>query len=101
MPRLIYADDFERRIMEESEICEDCAYTVVNLLDDAPTVDAVPVVHGKWVKATGMMPPEYFGKHVCSVCDHFAPNYFQGTHEWLSPICPCCGAKMDEKKDCK
>lgn len=71
------------------------------MIENAPTVEAVPVVHGRWIKATGMMPPEYFGRHVCSVCDHFAPNEFHGyhTHEWLSPICPHCGAKMGEDSD--
>lgn len=69
------------------------------IVDEQVVVDAVPVVHGRWLKATGMMPPEYFGRHVCSVCDNFAPNEFHGTHEWLSPICPYCGAKMDEDGD--
>lgn len=68
-----------------------------NEIRNAPTVDAVPVVHGYWVKATGVMPPEYFGKHVCSVCDSFAPNRFNSMFEWLSKVCPSCGAKMDGK----
>lgn len=72
---------------------------LLKLINEQPSVEAVSVVHGHWLKATGMMPPEYFGRHVCSVCDHFAPNEFHGynTHEWLSPICPHCGAKMDKK----
>lgn len=70
-------------------------------ISDAPTIDAVQVVRGEWLKVTGMMPPEYFGRHVCSVCDHFAPNEHYGTHEWLSPICPNCGSKMDKQKDGK
>lgn len=71
---------------------------IPQIISNAPAVDAVPVVYGHWIKVSGMMPPEYFGKHACSVCDHFAPNYFHGTHEWLTPICPCCGAKMSERK---
>lgn len=76
-----------------NDVIEDCKEFVNHEL----TVDAVPVVHGQWLKATGMMPPEWFGRHVCSVCDNFAPAEFRRTHEWLSPICPHCGAKMDEK----
>lgn len=72
---------------------------LLKLINEQPTVDAVPVVHGHWLKATGMMPPEWFGRHVCSVCDNFAPAEFRRTHEWLSPICPNCGAKMDRKDD--
>lgn len=53
--------------------------------------------HGRWVKATGYMPSEYFGQHMCSVCEHFAPNYLSNG-EWLSPVCPSCGAIMDKNK---
>lgn len=86
-------------------ICHDCPYKCnefcreVKHIIKTRTVDAVHVVHGHWLKATGMMPPEWFGRHVCSICDNFAPNEFHGTHEWLSPICPNCGAKMDRKDD--
>lgn len=91
--RLIYADDFERRIMEENEICEDCAYIVVNLLDDAPTVDAMPVVHGHWdcIDVDGNV-------WRCSVCgeDWMLSN---GTpNENNMHYCTACGAKLVERK---
>lgn len=49
-------------------------------LDDTPTVDAVPVVHGRWINEN------------CSVCGTYvyrgdADNY-----------CPRCGTKMDGKR---
>lgn len=66
-------------------------------IHDAPTVNAILVNHGRWVKATGYMPSEYFGRHMCSVCEHFAPNYLSNG-EWLSPVCPSCGAIMDKNK---
>ena len=47
-----------------------------------PTVDAVPVVHGKWIHLSGC--------DVCSVC-----NYKTGKHEVGRNFCPDCGAKMD------
>ena len=37
-------------------------------VDAQPTIDAVPVRHGRWVKMTGMMPPEYHGHYECSEC---------------------------------
>lgn len=47
-----------------------------------PTIDAVPVVHGKWIE-------EKFSFPACSVCDEpiviVAPTNY----------CPNCGAKMD------
>ena len=54
-------------------------------IDNAPTVDAVPARHGKWItKSTG---GEYFD--CCSECGHI---------EWDGPskYCPKCGARMDE-----
>ena len=87
--RLIDADELSIRTHFNENDCIDTE-DILN----APTVDAVPVVHGHWIKATGMMPPEYTGRHVCSVCNYFAPNEFH-SREWLSPICPNCGTKMD------
>lgn len=70
-------------------------------MDNMPTVDAVPVKHGKWIMMNGMKPPEYHHLHQCSVCESYAamrPPY--GGKEALSPFCPACGAKMDwEEQD--
>lgn len=65
-----------------------------------PTIDAVPVVHGRWIITSGMKPPEYHHMHQCSVCETYAlrlPPY--GNREALSPWCPACGAKMDMKEE--
>ena len=64
------------------------------LLDKIPIIEVEPVRHGRWVKANGMMPPEYHGRKCCSVCDAFALSDFYG-RERLSDFCPNCGAKMD------
>lgn len=65
-----------------------------------PTVDAVPVVHGRWED-------EYGGEYVnpryrCSVCKEKALFKFErdllGHYrevQALTPNCPHCGAKMD------
>ena len=50
---------------------------------------------GEWIKAKGMMPPEFHGHHCCSECGNFAnmePPF--GNREDLSRYCPNCGAKM-------
>ena len=65
-------------------------------LATTPAADVAPVRHGRWEKATGMMPPEYCGLHICSECGHYAgrkPPY--GGKEMLSDYCPNCGARMD------
>ena len=54
-----------------------------DLLDKAPTVDAEPVQHGRWIP---MQP--YLGFMKCSVCGMI--------WETESPHCPSCGAKMDK-----
>lgn len=85
---------------EKTQINDEMFYSTrsfIDVLKHQPTVDVAPVVHGHWLKATGMMPPEFFGRHICSECGLFAPNKYLGTHELLSPVCPYCGAHMDEK----
>lgn len=64
---------------------------------NAPTIDAVPVVHGQWVKAHGMMPPEYHHRKQCSLCGGWALQDYFG-RECISHYCPNCGAKMDLKE---
>lgn len=56
------------------------------LIDKMPTVDAVPVVHGRWIELPSMEPD-----YECSECGR--------TYAWWEPseahYCPKCGAKMD------
>jgi hypothetical protein len=56
---------------------------------DAPTVDAVEVVHGRWEPRT-----DVFGFVRCSVC-HDCNIYddWEDGKKWN--YCPHCGAKMD------
>jgi len=51
-------------------------------IEEAPTVDAVPVVHGRWIKDGDYV--------VCSECgeDH-------AWDEYRATYCEDCGAKMD------
>ena len=79
--RLIDANELWKVLKNEECDCEVFLWALHN----APTVDAVEVVHGRWVKRSNEMK--------CSVCkfiyysnnDHF--NY-----------CPNCGAKMDGER---
>lgn len=67
-----------------------------DVMKHRPTIDAVPVVHGKWIITGGMKPPEYHHHHQCSICASYAPMCTPyGGREVLSPYCPACGAKMD------
>ncbi len=56
-------------------------------IDNMPTVDAVPVVHGRWEN----------GNPICPVC---GGNKFKDLDadiwcDWKPDYCPNCGAKMD------
>lgn len=66
----------------------------VDEINDLPTIDAAPVVHARWVKAHGMMPPEYHHRKQCDMCGGWALQDYFG-RERLSHYCPTCGAKMD------
>lgn len=58
--------------------------------------DMEPVRHGRWVKMTGMMPPEYHGHYECSECQwHMKGIRNSWTREEEMSYCPNCGAKMD------
>lgn len=58
---------------------------LIRLLEKAPTVDAVPVVHGRWNNMDG-----YKMRKVCSECGWDVPEYGK-----FYSYCPNCGAKMD------
>ena len=90
--RLIDADAAYERAQADSRrgALEDWEFDmIVNLLDSAPTVDAVPVVHGRW---------EWLGPNrlvtdcmcgTCSACKVRSKNIVN------TMLCPNCGAKMD------
>jgi hypothetical protein len=72
--------------------------SVIKVIESIPAVDAVPVVHGRWVKMTGMMPPEYHGHYECSNCAwHMKGLRNSWTREEELSYCPGCGAKMDKE----
>lgn len=56
---------------------------VMKCIDEAPTVDAEPVRHGKWIEY-----PTADGMNQCSACGvlRFGESNY----------CPNCGARMDE-----
>ena len=85
--RLIDANALRKRIdhcdidtfTDKQTICEQIA--------DAPTVDAVEVVHGRWKNTS------YVGVSRCSHCDK--PSSTPDCLNVYFDYCPNCGAKMD------
>jgi len=63
------------------------------VLMNAPTVDAVPVVHGRWNCSD-----DAYENAVCSVCGWDTVEPWVHIKEWFE-FCPHCGAKMDGNGD--
>ena len=90
----------ERRLIDPSElwqktfVCDEVA-EVRKFIEQAPTVNAVEVVHARWVDnhctACGMMP---MGDELWEHLDAEPPRM-----EFFMDYCPCCGAKMDRGTD--
>lgn len=63
---------------------------VRRIVMDAPAVDAVPVVHGRWLNN---------GIHGSVLCRCSECHYDAAAYSFR--YCPMCGAKMDEEGDAK
>ena len=61
---------------------------ILDSIDAQPTVDAVEVVHGRWMEFNTMM--------TCSVCDK--DWYYDDNNCDEFNYCPNCGAKMDGER---
>ena len=103
MGRLIDADKFILALMDASlsSVDED---TILDLIDSILTVDAIPVVRGRWIFGKDL--PEHIGAHpknkwhlFCSCCHHQALNLSadnDDTQDVETDFCPWCGASMTE-----
>ena len=73
------------------EACAEGAYGYVDAkqIADAPTVDAVEVVHGRWIDKGGYA--------VCTECGGRSGTQYDGVEPipLMTQFCPNCGAKMD------
>lgn len=90
--------------------CEACPHWSeegCRVILDAPTVDAVPVAHGRWKDRFNGKIDTPTPVYECSVCGK--PALYKHCFEldlrctmhqvrYLSPYCPNCGAKMDGEK---
>lgn len=75
------------------------SFNAIRAIEELHAVDAVPVVHGRWIGV------EYDGYadgypvydlYECSICG----EEHKGEYDTLTNYCPNCGAKMDgDNKD--
>lgn len=68
----------------ESNIASVTALECVNIVKDAPAVDAAPVVHGRWIHDNN-------NRYGCSECMAREIMSYRNPKNY----CPNCGAKMD------
>lgn len=86
-------------------ISEDYAYGLreaAHMIEEAPAVEAVPVVHGRWIKINKY---DMESRLYCSSCKQ-EYNYIDGICYLVSGselpfYCPNCGTKMDGERDAK
>ena len=84
---LIYAKDAKRAI-EHADPAFSC------VIDNVPVVDAVELVHGRWI-SDGLGD----GERICSVCRRYALYTHRGRYDqYLTDYCPNCGADMRGEK---
>lgn len=75
------------------EMTEESYKKVIELIDEAPSVDATPVIHGCWMPAKKEMTIGIFNGRQCSVCK----KIYVGKPENGGNYCENCGAKMDKE----
>ena len=96
MGRLIDADAFDKRIRLDVGSCEeeltedfkDGISTILEMMKTAPTVDAVPVKHGRWIYHPDWQADGECG-YECSECGMGSDVDY--------PYCMLCGARMERK----
>ena len=91
--RLIDADALMKRLKEDPlyPLVKRC--NIEGFINAEPTVDAVPVRHGKWID----LKPQGDSRFMCTVCKwkEKVPTCMGEPTIWR--FCPSCGARMDGK----
>lgn len=92
--RLIDAEALYKKVLE-SPVTNIDGYGYINhirvleMINNEPTVEAKPVVHGRWISKNHH---GYEWIFVCSNCDYIDGYPFNDRPNY----CPNCGARMDE-----
>ena len=98
MTRLIDADNLHTLLVKEHAFGELTAKKAIRAIEQAPTVAAKPVRHGKWIVApfTFLFKDVYSDTQiVCNCCKCVFDTLDNDTDRFK--YCPNCGARMDEE----
>ena len=74
-----------RVIIQEEALRRSEGHYYRHFIQELPTIDAAPVVHGRW--KVDAFTAKYGNPYHCSICK----EEYDNTHNY----CPNCGAKMD------
>lgn len=85
--RLIGADELRNEVDNYDFIYSDYS-NMIDMIDDAPTVEAEPVKHGRWIHHAGM-------NSKCSCCGRYFPVVEFEQRPFDVNFCIHCGARMD------
>ena len=94
--RLIDAEPLHKALIDHIKRVEELGFSTTEArvllfnVDNAPTIEAEPVKHGKWEKKGISI--KGIEKEFCSECK----TWSYGRNK---AYCPNCGAKMDEVKE--
>lgn len=93
--RLINANELKANFVVLGEFAKDLwhAGAIRLAIDNAPTVDAVEVVHGRWERICWWQHKNHYEMYKCSICGS------QVKPKEARNYCPVCGADMRERKD--
>lgn len=88
MTRLTDKDALYTELVKMKDFGELTAKKAIRAVENAPTIDAEPVRHGKWMpREEGKVYP-FWERYTCSEC---------GEHSDDKRYCPNCGCRMDEE----
>lgn len=100
--RLIDADELKKNFQDElckGIACAECSMQVEGFcrverwIDIAPTIEAEPIKHGRWInEQLASTSGGSYSVVRCSVCKAQFPMY-------KTNYCPNCGARMDEQQE--
>ena len=89
--RIIYAGD----LWQKTFVCDEVA-EVRKFIENAPTVDAVEVVHAHWEDGCAIHNGKEVYKSIdCSNCNEIFKTDDRECWKARFKVCPFCGAKMD------
>lgn len=100
--RLIDADELIRMIRGKKIMSATAKVMMLDAVEESPTIDAAPVVHGRWDERHVDYASDCAIDEVqalrCSVCRRYLTTpYMYSFSEYK--FCPNCGAKMDGEGD--